>query len=263
MSEPNLAATMSTLRSEIGRRIGTTRTYSSMTTDSKDDVDGILVRGLRAFYWPMVLDGDAAMHAWSFLKPSHAMNISANIAEYDLPDDFGGMEDEIIFDTGRGYRPLELRNENQIRQLNEDSSSSTGIPMWAAILPKRTDGIIGQRFKLLIGPTPDGSYTVRVRYSILPDKLVATTNEYPYGGSAHSNTILMACLAQADMLLNTETTRQALVHWQAFVECLRSSIEYDRRFFSPQKLGVNTIGRIRQRLGANRDVTYKNVLYTS
>jgi len=68
----SLAINIDQWRSEIGRYFGFGRTYSSMTTSQKADVDAVIDRGLRQFYAPPLL-GDGTAHIWSFMRPT--MNI--------------------------------------------------------------------------------------------------------------------------------------------------------------------------------------------
>jgi hypothetical protein len=82
-------------------------------------------------------------------------------------------------------------------------------------------------------PTPDQAYQIKVTYSILPDALSATT-PIPYGGAAHAETILEACLSVAEERLDNDPG----VHAQAFAARLAASIAQDKRH-RPQSLGYN------------------------
>jgi len=62
-----VALTRSNLEGEVGRFLGWGR--SGATGSAADDIDAIVDRGLRQFYYPGVLPNEAAVHEWSFLKP--------------------------------------------------------------------------------------------------------------------------------------------------------------------------------------------------
>lgn len=62
-----MALTRSDLEGEVGRFLGWGR--SSFAGSADDDVESIVDRGLRQFYYPGVLPGETSVHEWSFLKP--------------------------------------------------------------------------------------------------------------------------------------------------------------------------------------------------
>ena len=74
----SLALVFEHIRSEVGRHFGFGRTYSSMTSTQKEDVDAVIDRGLRQFYAPPLLQ-DGTTHLWSFMRPT--MNITVH-ADY-------------------------------------------------------------------------------------------------------------------------------------------------------------------------------------
>ena len=73
----SLAINLDQWRGEIGRYFGFGRTYSSMTTSQKNDIDAVIDRGMRQFYAPPVLK-DGSAHIWSFMRP--VMNITVHAA---------------------------------------------------------------------------------------------------------------------------------------------------------------------------------------
>jgi len=62
-----VALTRSNLEGEVGRFLGWGR--SGFTGSADDDVESIVDRGLRQFYYPGVLRNETTVHEWSFLKP--------------------------------------------------------------------------------------------------------------------------------------------------------------------------------------------------
>lgn len=72
----SLAIQIDQWRGEIGRYFGFGRTYSSMTSTQKEDVDSVIDRGLRQFYAPPVL-ADGTAHIWSFMRPTMDITVHA------------------------------------------------------------------------------------------------------------------------------------------------------------------------------------------
>jgi hypothetical protein len=58
------------LRAELGRFQGYGRSiaYSSMSANAQADITAFIARGLRQFYYPPPLPGEASSHQWSFMK---------------------------------------------------------------------------------------------------------------------------------------------------------------------------------------------------
>lgn len=74
-----LAITLADLRAEVQRFMGYGRTtaWISLNTTFQSDVTSIIQRGLRQFYYPPVLPGEASAHQWSFLSKSDDLPMPA------------------------------------------------------------------------------------------------------------------------------------------------------------------------------------------
>jgi len=145
---------------------------------------------------------------------------------YRLPGDCGSIQGPLtLYDPdGTCYRPITFTSEQRIRQNRMQDYDLTGFPSWAAVRPLSTAGTTGQRFELMVWPTPDQTYQLEYRYIILPPKLDAT-NKYPLGGLAHGETIKASCLSVAERERNDPKLRD----WQKrFLELLAQSIAVDR-----------------------------------
>ena len=149
-----------------------------------------------------------------------------------LPWDYGGMSGEGSFTYANAENKtavITLTSEANIRKLRQ-SSVSTGTPYLACIMPKTTDGTAGQRWEAMFHNPPNDDFTLKYRYYVLPDALVLTTLEYPYGSVAHSETILESCLAIAE---SREKDGGDGSHLTRFGGLLQSSIDHDRSLGSP------------------------------
>jgi len=165
---------------------------------------------------------------------------------YDMPDDFGGMEGEMTFAVTTQFMPLKRIGEGQVRA-ERQLTTARSRPIFVAVRPKESDGTDGQRFEAMLVPIPGSTtYTLTYRKRILANALSATIIN-PYGGMAHSDTILASCLAAAE--LQIEDAKGA--RWMEFKERLAASVDADRKANSQEYFGYN---------GDNSDGTSRHVL---
>jgi len=122
-------------------------------------------------------------------------------------------------------------------------SLTGGVPMIAAIQPKTSAGTAGQKNEIIFWPVPDAEYVLTYKYRILPDAL-ADAAQYALGGSAHSQTIRAACLAEAEMRDNDTNG----MYTADYTRLLEQSIAYDARAYAPRSLGRMGNGRLGRRI---------------
>ena len=303
MSESTLALTRTGLRQEIGYFLGYGRTASVWSTAEQADIDAILSKGLRQFYFPPRLSEDGTAHEWRFLKPVDGISTiasyttgtvaitngltivtlsdgiwpswaythgSLNISEtnyeiasrdsdtkltlsaawdedtvteqtytlehngnYDLPDDFGGVEGDFTFEPAEGFSPIMVVGEGRIRALRQESDSRYR-PRYVAVRPKESDGSSGQRFEAMFWPIPNSVYPLVYRKLVLANALTVS-NSNPLGGMAHSQTILASCLAAAE----SQTEDRRGPKWDEYMTQLGASIEHDKKAYSQEYFGYN------------------------
>jgi len=162
---------------------------------------------------------------------------------FTLPWDFGGIEgpNRFAYDVNENKLAyIDITSDVRIDHLRQQSVA-TGTPYLAAILPLSTDGTQAQRRAVIFHPPPNDVITLHYRYYLLPDALVDSTSEYPYGSVEHSETILESCLAIAEV---REKDSSSTVHQDRFKELLQASIDGDRRH-----------GEQVQTFGYNRDMS--------
>lgn len=260
MAEASLSLAYSDLAREVGRYLGYGPTSGNWSSDEAQEINDVIASGLRQFYDPPAISAGMRPHKWRFLRPSTTLAIVANDSDYDLPDNFGWMLGDLTFGSSDNIiQPaVKLIGEGQIRMLQQGNIVTSGPPKYAAVRPKTTTGVTGQRFELLIWPTPDATYTLSYQYRALLNKIDAS-NPYPYGGQIHGETILASCLAVAE---DRHEDAQAEKR-QRFMERLSASIEQDsqldQEFFGYNGDGsdtglLSTIERV-------TNVTYNGVLY--
>lgn len=222
--ESGLAVTWEELRRRVAKKRGYHPDASTWTDEQTADVNDIIRSGYRLFIQPRPLNGPP--HEWTFMKPRFQVTLYEGEEDALLPAEFGFLIGDLYFvdDTSALMKPLQRRNDGKIFLLRQQATTTSSRPEFCAIVPN--DGPTatkGQRNKLMLWPTPDQDYTVQGRCSVHPDAL-GPNHPYPYGGAAHAETLIQACLAASEQF--NDTPGASVAH---FAECLASSIEYDRR----------------------------------
>jgi hypothetical protein len=173
--------------------------------------------------------------AWDVATVTAASYTLRHNGNYDLPDDFGGLEGDMTYPEAENKPNIRIVGEGKIRSLRVATSSRT-YPLYAAVRPKKhSTTTTGQRFEIMFYPITAVTYTLSYKMLVLPEALLDTTITHPYGGAMHSETILASCLAIAE----SQEDEQRGVKWQEFMDRLASSIQIDKRMISAEHLGYN------------------------
>lgn len=229
---------MTDLSGEVGGFLGWGRNPSKWSDRKKSEVMACLATALRKFYFQASVSERDKAHNWTFLKPVATITLTTSESTAPLPDDFGGFEGEATVaqdGLSGGFWPCKIVHEQQIRTKYAAFPSITGRPV--AIAEQQVKGATidrSNRSQLYVYPIPDHSYQISVPYYILPEMLT-TVNRWAYGGAAHAETLKAGCRAAAELLLDNTVGEQNA----AYMQCLVSSIEYDRRH-QPKSLGINS-----------------------
>lgn len=252
MAESSLSLGYAEFLAEIGYAAGFGRDSVKWSAEQASLVARILDDGIRQFYFPPALPGETVPHRWTWLMPTFTIQTTANDYDQDLPDDFAGLEGDLTFAPGEGWRPVRVVGEARIRELREtDGAAVSGRPQYAAVRPKTADGATGQRWEIVFWPTPDATYNLTGRKHALYSKLSAA-NPYPLGGAAHAQAALKSCLAAYE--IKVEKIKGPC--WGDFLDALRSSVFQDRAQ-QPTILGYNRDASD----GRDRAVRYDRTTY--
>jgi hypothetical protein len=195
------------------------------------------------------------------MRQLKAQATTANDYDIALPDDFGGIDGPLTYATADACNiEIPIVPEVRLRMLRQNNTT-TGYPSYAATRMINTfTGASGLRWELLLFPTPNAAYTLSFRYKVLPGEL-SDALPYPYGGAAHSETILEACLSVAEQRMDDE----AGLHTQLFAERLAASIAQDQRNLMPEFFGYNRDGSdqvsLPNRYQRTDSITYNSTLY--
>ncbi len=205
--------------------------FSDPTWDSHQQasIDRSCKGGLRKVY--------NCGYDWSFTKPTIQLQLLNGTAILPLPDDYGGLEGpriQISGPTGQTWWSIDIVGVGLVYEKQNQYPNTTGRPELCCIEPiKGTAPLHGQRFQLNFFPVADQTYTLKLRYYVLPDYLGGSF-PYPLGGAAHAETFLEACLSVAEKILDDASD----IHETEFQKLLAQSQDIDRRN-KPQSLGYN------------------------
>jgi hypothetical protein len=223
VGESDLSLTLTQLRNRCCWRAGYGTAYSSATAAQQALINECIGDGLRIVY---------SERAWTFLNPTTTLTTVANDYAYDLPADFGTMAPMITYTDDTWSERIRVLDESIIRE-NRQTFQSASRPSIAAVRPKAMSGSSGQRWELLLWPTPDDAYELEYRYSVIPN-LPASGDQYPYGGMHFAQLILTACLWQVELhVLDAPGT-----YTQQYPNELARAVAIDRRM-QPPSLGFN------------------------
>jgi hypothetical protein len=213
----------------LGAYLGIGRNQYEWTREQREAVYRSIHSGERQFYLPVG-------HSWSFLRPIASLTVDSGDSSITLPDDFGGFVTPGLSFTASDnqYFRVRLTSVENLLSMQQLSNVLTGPqPEWAAVSMTTFAGTTGQRYELLLFPTPTADGTLKAPYYSIPN---ATSDSLPYplGGQPHAETLLESCLAAAEL----EKTGQAGPHRALFQERLMASIQHDKRM-GPKNLGYN------------------------
>jgi len=226
-----------TVRTRTADFLGWTRQGGNWSPDEIARLDEIINAGYQQFIYPVTLEGEAASHQWSFLKPTATFDTVADTYLYDLPATFGAMSGDLVYDEDEYvHRIIEQTTPGMIDR-NRAVDSASGRPYLFALRPKAVSMTAAQTTELMLFPTPDAAYGIIYHY----DAKVATLTEtapYMLGGQAHFETILQSCRDVAATRYKDDPMGR---EHGLFLERLRASVEADRRL-RPKTLGCNNDG---------------------
>lgn len=266
--ESSLVIDYNLLKSRVGRILAVPSDELNWTATHRKAVDDVIEDGLRQYYQPPAVD-QFGPHVWSFMYPTKTIKTVGDQRWYPLPEDFShlnGASAITYTDSSNRYSPLNITSESRLRELENTEGESTGRPRFVAVRMVEMRGEAGQEWEIGFHPTPDDSYEYSYQYYAAP-YMVTEDRPYPLGGQAHSQGILLSCLAAAEQY-EYETRGE---HYAAFIEQLKADIAHDARR-GPNTLGYGGVtrrGGWSDRYGWPRDsswlatqkVTYNGVEY--
>jgi len=242
MAESLLSLSYPTIAQDVAEFLGYTTTIDNLGTAELRHVQRALDSGTRRF---------VGAYDWSWLYSSTTVTTVSGTDAYSLPDDYGHHLGGLKYAAGEGRYPIPIVSIAQIRE-SDALTDQSGYPTKAAIIPDGAyDGTDGQRWQVVLWPTPNSAWTLTFEYSILVDVRMRSSTPYPLGGQAHAETLRYACLAAAE--LDRDDARGP--REEQYKELLAASIAHDKRM-RPDFLGYN------QDRSLQKQVPYENYYVT-
>jgi hypothetical protein len=206
MPESLLSITLTELKRAVAVLLGWPRDLDEWDNTILTDFEDIHKRALRMFYFPPTT-GDQPTYEWTFLRKSGTVTLQPEQWRYDLPPDFGGtiLDSSTAYPPGTKHAHPRKIDEQEIRQLRM-VDDLLGVPRYYGVRPKAHDAIEGQRWEIVVYPTPgveEDGLQIGYRYVHVPDSLVPN-GIYPVGGAQYSEVILAAHLSAAEYMLDDD-----------------------------------------------------------
>ena len=227
-------STLSLTRTEILRALGRkafggdygeadVSTWSSADQTKANDA---IASGLRMFY---------GAHDWTFLRPWFRATLEVDVASYDLPEDFGGAVDALIY-TGdyACHKPIAWAPLIEV-QMDLERNVGSSVPTKFAIetLPHSGESQ-GQRHAIHFNMRPSAAYTISGQYYVDPYTL-SSSRPYPLGGAEYAECLKHAILAAWEGEMQDNPNGPSNVIFQRLLpRCIKTNQRQ-----SPKLLGVN------------------------
>lgn len=237
MAESTLSITRTEIKTALRRYLQYALT-GSLSTDQTTNVDQIIELGENMFYKGTRLPGEQTVHTWSFLTPKMTIAVTADDYSYTLADDFGGFFDNYLtYDTtDNADHTLRLTSMEHLDELRSTGLTvSVDYPTFGAVNLRPRVQTTGQRFELLLYPTPAVDCTLYGKYYSNPNA-ISDAATYPLGGQPHGLTLLQACLAAAELYMNDGLEG---IHMREFYRMMADSVALDRARTTPAYFGKN------------------------
>lgn len=153
---------------------------------------------------------------------------------YDLPDDFGQMDEEIMFERYHAIAPIKKTSAAIIRSLRQQNFDEFR-PKFYYFRQKEQDGSAMQKSEIEFYPVADQQYELEGEYTILINALTSGA-AYPVGDASQRELLIESCLAAYDRRFGI----QDVDHESIFKELLQDAITHDIEHRAPSWLGRNT-----------------------
>lgn len=237
MLAPGMQVTFDEIREEVADYFYGSREVTRLERDELKRVDASILGGLRRFYTPMTTI-PGCRHRWSFLRVIQEVVTTEGQHAYTMPEDFGGFKGPLIYDEGQStvLGPCQLVAEARVREAYSGALVQSGLPVMYCQRPTGGLNTGTQLWEIDMWPCPNGEYTLTAPVNVNPPMLTSGRS-VPYGGQEHSQTILLACKAEAEM----RDVGPGPIY-QQFVQALQGSVSLDKMAYAPDLIGYNGRG---------------------
>lgn len=215
------------LKRHVARYLG--YDHTNLNTLQTQDCKDIIEAGYRRVLDPAPTEKNGLAHQWSFLQNIATLTLADDQYVYNLPSNLQSIKGNITFSSPSSlYRAQVTQvSENDIRRLREKDMPEHKYPYYFGLQFDSSGDP-----SLLLYPTPTAAYDIQFSYHVRKGNL--SSGGTILGGDHISETVLSACLAAAERLMEESSG----VHEQQFQERIRASIDVDKRS-SPHFFGYN------------------------
>lgn len=220
------------LRRILGTYAGWGGDEGKWSPEQKVVCDDVFREGMRRAYYPMDSRGRAV--TWPFLTPTRQLVTTADQADYDMPEDFGGILGPLIYSADdNGTLPVQVVSDAMIRSRRQYSSDGTsGAPEMASLEQTSPTGAAGTRYRLSLWPTPNTAYTLSFRCIVIPQPLGAA-NLVPPGGPRMSGVLKTAVLAEYEARFNDGQSQWQVLFQQELASAIAQDASLEPERISP------------------------------
>jgi len=207
--------------------------HPSLSDQERNTIRRCIQNGLRRFYYPAQIE-PGMVWDWSFLKTAFEFRTEVGVDDYLQPFSFGGTVGPLVHVAEDQIRVgLAKTTAAQILSWRQLNLSLASWPQLYAERPVAQGGMQGQRWEIMLWPSPSAVYVFKGTQRIQP-LAPGNNQQYLYGGPEHSQTIIEACLAAAELMMGEVGPPAA-----EFAACLKTSMALDETMHQPEYLGYN------------------------
>ena len=148
---------------------------------------------------------------------------------YNLPTDFGGTVDKgFAFRRDSIYagRAIQKLGHADFQMMDSEVGGTSGVPCYYFLQTIPVTATASTTWRVAFTPLPGDTMFLDYRYKIIAAD-VDTTNDYPYGGANHSETILASLKYSAALYFEKPNSQELYFEYQ---QKLRDSIRQEQHY---------------------------------
>ena len=130
--------------------------------------------------------------------------VTVNNKYLSSPVDFLATYSLAVVNTDGSYAYLLNKDVNFIRE-SFPTPTDTGVPAYYALFgPTVTNSVISNELSFLLGPTPDGTYTVELHYYYYPESITTASSGQTWLGDNFDSVLLYGSLVEGYTFMKGE-----------------------------------------------------------
>jgi hypothetical protein len=139
------------------------------------------------------------------LRKNVTGTVTVNNKYLSSPSDFLAVYSLAVVNASGAYSYLLNKDVSFIRE-SFPTPTATGIPAYYALFgPTVTNSTISNELSFLLGPTPDGTYTVELHYYYYPESITTASSGQTWLGDNFDSVLLYGSLVEGYTFMKGET----------------------------------------------------------